>query len=197
MLSIKQFSFKHCGPIDLNVSDHVCFGLRGESGSGKSLLLRSIADLDEHQGEALLDDHLCSETPAPTWRKQVALLPAESHWWFDTVGEHFSDMDESLRDSLGFDIQVLDWQVSRLSSGEKQRLGLLRLLQHKPKVLLLDEPTANLDQENTIIFERIVAEYLRNNDACAIWVSHDMSQLSRVSSECYEMQQGQLVKQSC
>ena len=195
MLSIRQFKFNHCGPIDLVIPGHVCIGLFGESGSGKSLFLRSVADLDDHDGEAQLEEAFCSKSEAPIWRQKVALLPAESQWWFDTVGEHFVDFDEKLRSKLGFDENVLQWQVSRLSSGEKQRLALMRMLQNNPQVLLLDEPTANLDQENTSIFEKIIRDYVSNHNACAIWVSHDRDQLKRVSREQYEMKQGRLVKQ--
>jgi ABC-type iron transport system FetAB ATPase subunit len=182
--------------MDLTVKDCQCLGIFGESGCGKSLLLRAIADLDRHQGEVMLDDVPASQTPAPQWRQQVSLLPADSEWWFDTVGEHFSQLDADAAALLGFKKPVHDWQVSRLSSGEKQRLALLRVLQQQPRVLLLDEPTANLDRENTRLFEAMVADYLARHQACALWVSHDLDQLSRVCDSIYELKQGQLVKQS-
>lgn len=196
MLTLKQLSYPRCGPMDLTVRDCQCLGIFGESGSGKSLLLRAIADLDRHQGEVWLDDIPASLTPAPQWRQQVSLLPADSEWWFDTVGEHFSQLDGDAAALLGFKKSVDDWQVSRLSSGEKQRLALLRVLQQQPRVLLLDEPTANLDRENTRLFEAMVADYLAHHKACALWVSHDLEQLRRVCDSVYELKQGQLVKQS-
>jgi ABC-type iron transport system FetAB ATPase subunit len=129
---------------------------------------------------------------APEWRQHVAMLPAESQWWFDTVGEHFNTTDTELFQRLGFKPQVADWMVSRLSSGEKQRLALIRMLASKPRVLLLDEPTANLDQQNTNTFEQIVADYLATQNACAIWVSHDRKQLQRVTQRIYTIEKGQL-----
>ena len=73
----------------------------------------------------------------------------------------------------------------RCSSGEKQRLSILRLLANRPKVLLLDEPTANLDAENTRNVEALLIDYLTENNAVALWVSHDHAQLKRVVSTRY------------
>ena len=192
MLSIKDLKFFHCGPVSLTLAPGQCIGVSGESGTGKSLLLRSIADLDEHQGQCRLDDVSAQAIPANEWRRQVALLPADSQWWFDTVGEHFSELDQSLLTMLGFTDDVREWSIRRMSSGEKQRLALLRVLQNQPRVLLLDEPTANLDKRNTKIFEQAIAEYLEQHQASAFWISHDHEQLDRVADVQFELKDGQL-----
>lgn len=170
-----------------------CIGITGSSGSGKSLLLRAIADMDEHGGAVFLDGKEKNEMPAHEWRKKVGLLPAESAWWFDTVGEHFSTIDHNAMDSLGFTPEVLKWDVSRLSSGEKQRLALLRLLQNQPKALLLDEPTANLDARNIEKVESFLTTYRIENSIPAIWISHDMDQLGRMSTRRMTISANQLV----
>lgn len=193
MLSIENLKFFHCGPLNISLEPGQCVGVSGESGCGKSLLLRAIADLDEHEGQLLLDNVSADSMPANEWRRQVALLPAESQWWFDTVGEHFSDLDESLLNQFGFSGDVNDWSIRRMSSGEKQRLTLLRLLLNQPRVLLLDEPTANLDKRNTLIFEQLIAEYLKQHQASAFWVSHDHGQLDRVVDVQFELKDGLLV----
>jgi len=193
LLSIENLKFFHCGPLNISLEPGQCVGVSGESGCGKSLLLRAIADLDEHEGQLLLDNVSADSMPANEWRRQVALLPAESQWWFDTVGEHFSDLDESLLNQFGFSGDVNDWSIRRMSSGEKQRLALLRLLLNQPRVLLLDEPTANLDKRNTLIFEQLIAEYLKQHQASAFWVSHDHGQLDRVADVQFELKDGLLV----
>lgn len=195
ILRIEELEYLHCGPISLQVEASECIGLSGESGSGKSQMLRVLADLEPHSGDVWLDDLNQQSLPAPDWRKAVALLPAETVWWFDTVGEHFDGLDVEVLKKLGFEKDISDWSVSRLSSGEKQRLGLVRLLQNKPQVLLLDEPTANLDNKNETLFEAFVQEYLQHHDACAFWVSHDQEQLARVSTKRYWIdQQGQVAE---
>lgn len=193
LLSIKNLYYLHCGPINLQVNASECIGVCGVSGSGKSLFLRALSDLDDHQGGISLDDVNQQEIKAHLWRRKVALLSAETQWWFDTVGEHFTELTEQSLFSLGLDFEIANWAVSRLSSGEKQRLGLLRLLENSPEVLLLDEPTANLDKKNTLLFENFVREYLLNNSSCAIWVSHDAQQLQRVCRQQYEIKSGELI----
>jgi len=196
-LNIQQLEYQTIGPLNLQINAAQCVGLSGESGCGKSLLLRAVADLDEHQGDVSLDDVNANKMSAPQWRKKVAMLPADSQWWLDTVGEHFDQVDKGMLSMLGFDEDALSWSISRISSGEKQRLALLRLLANKPSVLLLDEPTANLDKNNTLLFEKIVLDYLKQNNACAIWVSHDLEQLERVGSINFKLESGGLVQQAC
>lgn len=75
-LVLHQLRTRHVGPIELTVAAGECVCLRGASGSGKSLLLRAIADLDPHQGEARLDARSCAATLPPEWRRQVALVMA-------------------------------------------------------------------------------------------------------------------------
>jgi len=170
----------------------MCVTLAGPSGCGKSLLLRAIADLDPHQGEAFLDEEPQSETPAPSWRSRVGLLPAESHWWAIKVGDHIPSIQSETLEILGFSETCLTWDVARLSSGERQRLALARLLAGRPRILLLDEPSANLDQENTQRVERLIGSYLRETGAAVLWVSHDPSQRERMADSGFLIRNKQL-----
>ena len=191
--SIQQLRYLNFGPVDLELDQGEIAGLYGASGTGKSRLLRALADLDDHQGEVFLVSQKQEGTRPCEWRTKVALLPAETYWWFDTVAEHFNHFPVEEAKLLGFDPSVGGWQVSRLSSGEKQRLGLLRLLENKPQVLLLDEPTANLDETNTGLFEKFVQKYIEAHRACAIWVSHDTKQLGRIAKHVYQLRSGEIL----
>ena len=182
LLSIKQLSTRHVGPLDLELAAGECLTLAGPSGSGKTLLLRAITDLDPHQGEVLLEGKSCRSMCAHAWRKQVGLLPAESQWWLERVGEHFSEVEAGCLAELGFEPKVMDWEVARCSTGERQRLALLRLLQNHPRVLLLDEPTASLDAKNVARVEALIARLRREWGLAVIWVSHDAEQVARVGS---------------
>ena len=185
-LEITDFTFQERGPYSLQIAAGQVIGLQGASGAGKTLLLRAIADLDPHQGQARLGNMDCAQVPAPLWRKTVALLPAESFWWFDRVGEHFQQpLTENMTclEQLGFTAEVMDWEISRLSTGEKQRLAIARLLQNKPAALLLDEPTASLDAANIDCVENLLLDYCKQQQVPLLWVSHDSRQLDRVADK--------------
>ncbi|HEC17921.1 MAG TPA: ATP-binding cassette domain-containing protein [Gammaproteobacteria bacterium] len=181
-LQVNELRTHGRGPYSLYIADGECVSLRGPSGAGKSLLLRAIADLDPHQGQVQLDDTPCTQIPAPQWRRRVSLLPAESQWWADEVGAHFAGRECPWLRPLGFGPEVMGWQVSRLSSGEKQRLALARALMNRPQALLLDEPTASLDAANVAAVERLVAGYRTDTGAAVLWVSHDAAQAERVGA---------------
>jgi len=191
MLRLEDLQIANIEPISLTIAPGQCIGVSGESGSGKTRLLRAIADLDEHGGQVYEEDIAQHQVKAHEWRRRVALLPAESQWWFDTVDQHFNTRAKYI-DALGFDQDVIHWNVSRCSSGEKQRLSILRMLSNCPRVLLLDEPTANLDSSNIARVEDFIGDYLSEHNAIAIWVGHDAAQLERVSQQQYHLSGGQL-----
>lgn len=197
-LSVTNFTFLENGPYNLKANAGECLGFTGQSGVGKTQFLRAIADVIAHEGECSLDGNLCSSIFPPEWRKMVALLPAESFWWYDTVGPHFdvSNEDswlEQILSTLGFSKDVLGWQVSRLSTGERQRLSLVRTLMNNPRVLLLDEPTSALDKQMVQVVEEILTELCVRRKMICLWVSHDLEQLSRVASKILRVETSGLV----
>ncbi|MBK7675915.1 MAG: ATP-binding cassette domain-containing protein [Candidatus Accumulibacter sp.] len=194
-LRIDQFVTRHVGPIELSIGAAECVCIEGPSGSGKTLLLRAIADLDPHRGEAYLDGASCSSLPAPAWRHSVALVVAESQWWSERIGDHFDrGVDEAWLEQLGLPDSAMNWEVARCSTGERQRLALLRTLMQAPAALLLDEPTGNLDQESTRRVESLLAGYQRQWQAALLWVSHDAGQIERVSQRSFILNDGRLAE---
>ena len=192
LLQINRLRRLMIGPVTLVVDEGDCLSVSGASGSGKSLLLRAIADLDPHEGQLLLQGEPATDMPANAWRTRIGLLPPESSWWLPQVKDHFHNGMPVPLDHIGLSGDLLEQPVARLSSGEKQRLALMRLLSNRPQVLLLDEPTANLDPVNTGLVEAVIAEYLRAHQAAVIWVSHDPEQVARVANRYYEMCEGNL-----
>ena len=178
------------GPIfSITIKNGELVCLTGNSGSGKSLLLRAIADLDLHQGDVWLNNKLASDTPPPLWRKQVGLLQPTSHWWHDIVASHFEYPLDALPIMTALDIpeEALGWQIYRKSTGEKQRMSIVRLLSCKPDVLLLDEPTANLDPNTVMLVESLILKYKSEHNCPIIWVSHDVTQVQRVADRHFEL----------
>jgi ABC-type iron transport system FetAB ATPase subunit len=192
LLEIKELRRLMIGPVSLSVAAGECLCIAGPSGAGKSLLLRAIADLDPHAGEVWLEGVPAGAMAPEVWRARVGLLPPESSWWLPLVKDHFCDGVPVPLEHIGLSASILEQPVARLSSGEKQRLALMRLLSNRPRVLLLDEPTANLDPQNTRRVEAVIAEYRRAQQAAVIWVSHDRQQVARVADRYYEVTGGQL-----
>lgn len=183
------------GPFDLAVEAGTCLTIMGASGSGKSLFLRMVADLDPNDGEVWLGDQPRSGMRAPAWRRQVTYVTAESGWWADDVAAHFeaSQKDEArgLAERFGLDRALLEAQVARLSTGERQRLALIRALVRGAPVLLLDEPTAALDRESIGKVEALFHERLKAG-VTLIMVTHDPAQAERMSGRRMMMIAGKL-----
>jgi ABC-type iron transport system FetAB ATPase subunit len=196
LLELELLQRPAIGPVSLTLVAGECVCISGPSGAGKSQLLRAIADLDPHSGEVRLSGIPAHSIAPPEWRRQVGLLPPESSWWLPRVADHFHAAAALPLADVGLAEAILEQPVARLSSGEKQRLALLRLLANRPRVLLLDEPTANLDPENTRRVEALIAAYRESRGAAVIWVSHDREQAARVCDRHYDTVGGALQLQA-
>ena len=199
-LSLVDLSFLGNGPYNLSIQSGECVGLTGVSGVGKTQLLRAVADVIVHKGDCFLNGTSCMAVLPEEWRTMVAMVPAESFWWYDFVGAHFDsnnghDDPVDLLEKLGFSSDVMNWQISRLSTGERQRLALVRTLITRPKVLLLDEPTASLDKKMVHVVEGLLAKRCTRDKTACIWVSHDLEQLSRVAERVFRVEPDGLAKE--
>jgi len=195
ILRVSRLRSPFAGPFDLDLEGGTCAAITGPSGSGKSLFLRMIADLDPNDGEVWLEGRERGSVPPPTWRRQVMYVAAESGWWADEVAVHFPehrrDDVQALAARLAVAPALLSAPVLQLSTGEKQRLALVRVLAGSPRVLLLDEPTGPLDQDSVTRVEELLAERLRNG-AAIVLVTHDSEQASRLGDRRYRMKAGRL-----
>jgi phosphate-transporting ATPase len=158
-------------PLAFDLAGGECLAVRGPSGAGKSLLLRALADLDPNDGELSLDGRRREAMPAPRWRRLVTYLPAEPGWWAETVGAHFAD-----------------WLAA-----EPLVEALVRALVQAPRVLLLDEPTAGLDETARDAVERLIARHLATG-AAALWVTHDAGQARRLARRCLRVEGGRVTE---
>ena len=192
MLSVHSLSRLHVvASFELRAGE--CIAIQGPSGVGKSVLLRAIADLDPNEGTVKLDGTLRESMPAPLWRRQVTYVATEPGWWADTVEQNFAKWDEAipLIEELNLPPTCGAWNVQRLSTGEKQRLGLARALTLDSRVLLLDEPTSALDPDATAVVEAIIARR-RSSGTGVIWSTHDGLQARRVASRLFIMSGGRI-----
>jgi ABC-type iron transport system FetAB ATPase subunit len=183
-------------PVCLEVSAGECVCITGPSGAGKSLLLRAVGDLDPSEGEVWLNGVERGALTAPEWRRRVVYVAPESAWWDESVAVHFLNPRPQGLEVTGLSASILGAPVSRLSSGERQRLSLLRALDREPEALLLDEPTGSLDPESTRRAEALLSEYCRGSGAAVLWVSHDPGQVRRVADRHLRLEAGRLRPQA-
>ena len=184
-------------------------GLVGPSGCGKSSLLRVIAMLDPIDlGEIRFYGDIVSHDEIPGYRRRVVYLHQRPAIILSTVRENLAiankvktsavDFDESLAkrwfDRIGKPASMLDQNAEQLSGGERQLVALVRAMMLDPIAILLDEPTASLDEDSVYHVESVLRDWLdEDSERRLVWVSHDRSQVHRVTDRIVEMVDGKLV----
>jgi phosphate-transporting ATPase len=196
MLQLGDLRTSVLKPASFSLAAGECIAVKGPSGAGKTLLLRAIADLDPNEGRVSLDGRDRATMSGPEWRRLVGYVPAEPGWWAETVGPHFADWPAAaaLLAKLGLAEATKSWPIARTSTGERLRLALVRALIVRPKVLLLDEPTAALDAASVAAVEALIACRLRAGLA-VLWVTHDAAQAGRIAQRQLVVEAGR-VRQS-
>jgi len=194
-LQVDQLRSALAGPFTFNLNAGECLAISGPSGAGKSLLLRMLCDLDPSSGGIALDGAARSSMSAPAWRSKVVYQPAEAGWWDATPATHFKPEQmehvRALLPRLGLSADKLDTEVRLLSTGERQRMALLRSLACQPQVLLLDEPTAALDPASTAAVAQLLQELMKAGLALVL-VTHSEAQAQLLGTRRMRLENRQL-----
>lgn len=192
MLQIRALNRSGLAPVDLDLAAGEALALLGPSGSGKTLLLRAIADLDPNEGHVSLGGESREAMTAPDWRRRVTYLAAEPGWWAERAGEHFPEPESAmaLLPGLRLPEKIMTRPIAELSTGERHRLALARVLVQSPQVLLLDEPTSGLDQETAHAVETLLRTRL-NAGTAVLFSTHDEELAERLGNHKLRMRGGQ------
>ncbi|MEJ5242862.1 MAG: ABC transporter ATP-binding protein [Desulfomicrobiaceae bacterium] len=203
----KRFDSWELAPLDLELPPNATLAVLGPSGSGKSTLLRLIAGLERpDQGRIFLEDREITHLPAHRRNMGVmfqdyALFPhlsvAENVAFGLVVrGDDRRSIHQRVA-SLLADMGLGGMEKRRiweLSGGEQQRVALARALAPQPRVLLLDEPLAALDQE---LRQRLVgqlAALLAHAQVPTLIVTHDPTEACRLASHLAILYHGRLLR---
>jgi ABC-type iron transport system FetAB ATPase subunit len=155
-----------------------------------------IADLDPNEGDVLLDGANRRSFSPPAWRRQVVYNPAESGWWHDLVADHFRGdtlaFARGMLPRLALAAATFHSQVVHLSTGERQRMALIRAFALQSPVLLLDEPTGALDPDSTDLVEVVLRERLATGTAI-LMVTHSTAQAERLGRRHLRMENRHLI----
>lgn len=191
---------------ELDVRRGEILGVIGPSGAGKSTLLRLLDFLElPTRGTITFGSHRTNGSLPPLSARrrvtQVFQRPVLlSRSVFDNVayglrirgGNHTASAVRGVLEEVGM-ADLADAQAHTLSGGEAQRVALARALVIEPEVLLLDEPTANLDPANVKIIEKIVWD-ANAQDTTVVLVTHNIFQARRLAHRVAFLLEGELVE---
>ena len=179
--------------IDLKIKTGEAIALRGPSGSGKTTLLNIISGLDDpSSGDILFDDILMRnlDTSArAVFRNQNLGIIYQFFNLLDDFnvyeniamplllrGENKKNVHEkisSIVDKIGIS-EKINSNVKLLSGGESQRVAIARAIIGLPRIILADEPTGNLDKDNTDKVVSLLIETCKRNNTSLLMVTHDI-----------------------
>ena len=164
------------------------YSIVGSSGSGKTTLLNLISGLDNFESGTIevFNQNLgkLSVEERSALRQKYYGFGYQFHYLLENLsiyenclaanfGEDNGNINQTLK-KLGIE-SIKNKFPSKISGGEKQRASIARALSKKPKILILDEPTGNLDQENSLVVQDFLLDFAKENDSLVIYATHDVT----------------------
>lgn len=190
--------------ISLDIASEKLVSLVGVNGSGKTTLLRIIAGLDEPtKGNVMFNNQILRAQGL----RQIATMVFQKNIIFDN----------NVFDNVAFGLKIRDFnkeeienkvekalisvglngfenrKAKKLSGGEQQRVALARAFVIEPEILLLDEPTANLDPSNALIIEQFIRKIRKENGCVVILATHNLYQAKRLSDMIFHIHAGKIL----
>jgi tungstate transport system ATP-binding protein len=191
----------------LDIPENIILGLSGHNGSGKSTLLRLLAFLEDPTQGLVYFRGIRGSAQQESLRRKITLLTQSPYLLKRSVFANvayglkirkISQTEEKVAAALDMvglppeDFARRKWH--ELSGGERQRVALASRLVLQPDVLLLDEPTSNLDLESTQLTRQAMLKAREKWGTNLIVVSHDLDWLSRVSHQVMSIHKGKITE---
>ncbi|MDX9916998.1 MAG: ATP-binding cassette domain-containing protein [Gudongella sp.] len=187
---------------ELTVEKGKITGITGSNGAGKTTLLNIIAGLDDrYEGSVTYNgNELCSEA-----MDEMTLVFQKPYLLKRSVYENIAyplhirkKKKEYIKEKVmetAKELQIedlLNKKGHQLSGGESQKVAMARAIALEPKVLLLDEPTSNLDPDSMLILENAVRKYNEKNNATVMVITHNMEQADRICHNQIRLELGRM-----
>lgn len=215
-IEFKNVTFSYDGKTDVlkdisfTVNPGETVALVGQTGSGKSSIINVLIRFYEFQkGEVLIDDHSLRDYPIQELREQIGLVLQDSFMFYGTVKDNIRLLDESITDREiveaakfvqadqfiedlpdKYDHRVVEHGAG-FSSGEKQLLSFASTIVKDPKILVLDEATANIDTETEILIQEGLSKMREGRTTVAI--AHRLSTI-RDADQILVLDAGRIVE---
>lgn len=194
--------------LELNLEDHQLTCLLGSSGCGKTTILRLIAGLEVPQaGQISIDNKIVAENGhilIPPYQRNIGYIFQDLALWphftiykniafglIERKEKNVKDTVFKMLDFFGLEEHAQKYP-HQLSGGQKQLIAISRSLVLKPKILLMDEPLANLD----VKLKRKILEHIRNLkqnfDLTIIYVTHDHKEAFAIADKIVVLDKGQI-----
>ena len=212
-LSIHNVTFSYNGwPVLQDVTQDIAPGafvaIVGPNGSGKSTLLRCIDGiLGPQKGSVMLEDQDTSHMSRPARAKTFGYVPQEANHTppatvFDTVlmgrkpyiGWRVREKDKKITSRILQQLHLSEIamkDINKLSGGQKQRVFIARALAQQPEILLLDEPTANLDLRHQLEVLQLLQSVARQNITTLVAI-HDLNLAAQYCSRFIMLKEGKI-----
>lgn len=186
---------------ELTIDSGEFLGITGENGTGKSTLLHMIAGLDAHFGGEIFYD---GQPRTRTHEQQMTLVMQKPYMLKRSVRDNLTyplevrHIDRAERNERALDTaarygltHLLSQRADRLSGGEMQKLNLARAEMIRPRLLMLDEPTANVDRAFTKIIEQHLLAYYEKEQPTILLVTHSREQARHLCRRVIQLKRGQ------
>lgn len=215
-IEFKNLSFSYDGEIDVlkdisfTVNPGETVALVGHTGSGKSSIINVLMRFYEyHSGDVLIDGHSIREFDYETLREQVGLVLQDSFLFYGDVSRNIRLLDKTISDytvreaarfvnadtfieayPAGYGKRVIERGAS-YSSGQKQLISFARTMAREPKILILDEATANIDTETEEYIQNSLQKMRKNRTTIAI--AHRLSTI-RDANQIIVLDKGRIIE---
>jgi tungstate transport system ATP-binding protein len=197
----------------LNLEESTIYALLGPNGSGKSTLLRILNLLEAPTAGKVffrgIDAARASDSVRLRLRRQMCMVFQHIYMFNTSVynnvayglrlrGLPSQEIGERVEEALSFVglSEFIQRSAVKLSGGETQRVALARAIAIRPRVLLLDEPTANLDPDSVALIEQLIQKVHRELHTTVLLVTHNLFQARRIAEEALLLYQGKLVEKA-
>jgi len=212
-IQIRQLKKQYSGHIvldipELDIAGGELLGIVGNNGAGKTTMLRLGLDLIEaNEGHISIGDEKVNE--GTRWKRHtgsfldegflIGFLTPEEYFHFngEVYGLSKDQVDEGLevyKKFLGEDILGTDKYIRQLSTGNKQKVGIVAAMVVNPSVLMLDEPFNFLDPSSQIIIRNLVRDMNKSRGTTMLISSHNINHLADICSRVILLEKGLIIK---